>query len=126
MRKRGIKTGRYRSRFEAMLAMNAEIRGIEFEFESMKIKYQKKESTYTPDFILSNGIIVEAKGLFTPQDRTKHLLIKQQHPELDIRFVFMNSNNRLPSSKTTYASWCERHGFLYADKLIPEEWANEI
>ena len=33
---------------------------------------------YKPDFVLNNGIIIEAKGWFRPRDRVKHLLIKDQ------------------------------------------------
>jgi hypothetical protein len=62
-----------------------------------------------------------------PDDRQKHLLIKQQHPEYDIRFVFSNSKSKLnKESKTTYADWCNKHGFQYADKLIPVDWLKEI
>ena len=76
--------------------------------------------------ILSNGIIVESKGRFVTADRKKHLLIKKQHPTLDIRFVFSNSKAKInKGSKTTYGDWCDKHGFLYADKLIPEEWLYE-
>ena len=25
-------------------------------------------------------------------------------------------------SKTTYGMWCEKNGFKYADKEIPDEW----
>lgn len=81
---------------------------------------------YTPDFILPNGIIIEAKGLFETADRQKHLLIKKQYPHLDIRFVFQNPNNRLyKGSKTTYADWCKKHGYQYATKLIPSAWFKE-
>lgn len=98
------------------------------------IRYEEKESviTYTipasehnyhPDFILPNGIIIETKGRFVLADRKKHLLIKAQYPHLDIRFVFTNSKNKISKgSKTTYAMWCEKNGFLYADKQIPNEW----
>jgi hypothetical protein len=51
------------------------------------------------------------------------LLIKEQHPELDIRFVFSNSKTRISKqSKTTYADWCRTKGFQFADKKIPQEW----
>jgi hypothetical protein len=97
------------------------------EYETEKIKYTINEvRTYTPDFKLPNGIIIETKGRFTPDDRKKHLLIKEQYPDLDIRFVFSNSNNKIrKGSKTSYADWCDKNGFLYADKLIPEEWLRE-
>jgi hypothetical protein len=94
-------------------------------YESVKIEYVKpsRKSKYTPDWPLPNGIIVETKGRFEVADRQKHLLIKEQHPHLDIRFVFSNPNTRIrKGSPTTYADWCEKHGFLYAAKRIPEEW----
>lgn len=60
------------------------------------------------------------------EDRKKHLLIRKQRPDLDIRFVFDNPNSRTSKqAKMTYAKWCDKHGFLYAKKLIPEEWINE-
>ena len=49
----------------------------------------------------------------------------RQHPEFDIRFVFTSSKNKISkNSKTSYADWCDKNGFLYADKFIPEEWFN--
>jgi len=78
---------------------------------------------YTPDFILANGVIIETKGRFVSNDRRKHVEIKKQHPELDIRFVFQNSRSKIyKGAKSTYGDWCKRHGFLYADKFIPDEW----
>ena len=116
----------FKSGLEYNIAKQLDNLGIAVEYETTKIKYQRKVSTYTPDFMLPNGIIVEGKGRFKSEDRSKHLLIKEQHPELDIRFVFSNSNSKLnKNSKTTYASWCEKHGFLYSDKVIPESWINE-
>jgi hypothetical protein len=82
--------------------------------------------TYTPDFILANGIIIETKGRFIATDRRKHLAIKKQHPKLDIRFVFTNSNSRLyKGSRSTYGMWCTKHGFRYYDRIIPEDWLKE-
>lgn len=98
---------------------------MKVEYETTKIKYVVPESlhTYTPDFVLPNSIIVETKGRFVVADRKKHLLIQKQHPTLDIRFVFSNSKAKISKgSKTSYADWCDKYGFLYADKLIPEEW----
>jgi hypothetical protein len=83
----------------------------------------ERKAKYTPDFVLPNGIIVETKGRFVVADRQKHLFVKAQHPELDIRFVFSNSKAKISkTSKTTYADWCTQHGFKYADKEIPNEW----
>ena len=45
---------------------------------------------------------------------------------MDLRFVFNNSKAKLSKkSKTTYADWCNKNGFKFADKLIPDEWFNE-
>ena len=120
---------KYRSGFEERVAKDLEKRSIDYRYECLKIKYVKpaRQSTYTPDFILPNGIIIEAKGYFEAQDRVKHLTIRDQYPDLDIRFVFQNHGTRLsPKSKTTYGDWCEKHGFLYAQKTIPHDWLSEI
>jgi len=102
--------------------------GVDGEYEQHQIKYIKPTTnhTYTPDFRLPNGIFIETKGRFVLADRQKHLLIKQQHPELDIRFVFQNSRNKIrKGSKTTYADWCVKNGFQHHDKIIPISWVNE-
>lgn len=97
-------------------------------YEVIKIPYKvpEREAKYTPDFLLSNGIIVEVKGYLEVEDRQKHLLIKEQYPYLDIRFIFSNPNTAIrKGSKTTYADWCSEHGFKYATKLIPKTWFSE-
>lgn len=112
----------YRSGLESQIANQLEASGVSFEYESKRISYQR-QSKYIPDFVLSNGIIIEAKGRLTQEDRSKMRLVKQQHPELDIRFVFSRSAAKLSKlSKTTYAEWCDKYGFPYADKQIPKEW----
>jgi hypothetical protein len=115
----------FRSGLEEQLHALLQEKGVDGEYEQHKINYTIPESkhTYTPDFRLPNGIYVETKGRFVTEDRKKHLLIKQQHPHLDIRFVFQNSKNKIrKGSKTTYADWCIKYGFQFADKTIPEEW----
>ncbi len=123
---RGIQEG-YRSGLEQGTAANLTERGVSYTYEEMKIKWlDTKTKTYTPDFVLENGIIVETKGRFTSPDRSKHLRVKEQYPELDIRFVFTNSNQRLyKGAKSSYADWCKKNSYLYADKIIPQEWLDE-
>ena len=118
----------YRSGLEESVDALLKQSGIDGQYEQHKVMYTVPISyhEYTPDFRLPNGIFVETKGRFVLEDRKKHILIKQQHPELDIRFVFQNSKNKIrKGSPTTYADWCKKHGFLYADKTIPQEWLNE-
>lgn len=114
-----------RSGLEDKIAAQLDAAGITYEYEHTKLPYSIPHS-YTPDFWLHNGIIIEGKGLFTSEDRTKHLAVQKQHPHLDIRFVFSRSASPLyKGSKSTYASWCDKHGFKYADKLIPIDWLSE-
>ena len=118
---------RTRSTLESYTISDLKDRQVNFEYEPHRIKYmQIQERSYTPDILLANGIYVEVKGYFTSLDRVKHLLIKKYNPDLDIRFLFQNAKNRLSkTSKTTYAAWCEKHGFLWAEKYVPQEWINE-
>ncbi len=118
---------RFRSGLEKRTAAYLKKLKIKFEYEKMRIKWQDlRFKTYTPDFVLDNGIIIETKGRFIHSDRTKHLMVKAQHPEHDIRFVFSNPAAKLyKGSKTTYGDWCEKNGFKYAKEIIPVEWIKE-
>lgn len=120
--RQAIKHG-WRSGLEEKVAKELSESGIKYEYESMKIKYDVSETrTYTPDFILPNGIIVETKGRFVAADRKKHLLIQKQF-DYDIRFVFQNARAKLfKGAKSTYSQWCDKYGFLWAQGSIPEEW----
>lgn len=124
---RAIAAG-YRSGLEESIKEQTNQAGIDVAYEPFKIPWvlpeQKKK--YTPDFVLPNGIVIESKGVFTVDDRKKHLFLQAQYPDLDLRFVFSRSKSKLrKGAKSTYADWCEKHGFKYADKLIPEEWLQE-
>jgi len=117
----------FRSGFEVRIASQLDKMKVNYQYEVLKVSYTRpsKQTTYTPDFVLPNKIIIEAKGLFSTKDRQKHLLIQKQNPKLDIRFVFSNSKLKLnKKSKTTYGMWCETHGFKYADENVPKEWIN--
>ena len=132
----GLKYG-FRSGLEERFAAELSAFGIAYEFEQTKFSYVKPErvSKYTPDFIIHvrrdgtpriKPLIIETKGRFLTEDRQKHLLMKRQYPELDLRFVFSNPNQKISKkSKTTYATWCDKHEFLYAKEHIPPEWLEE-
>ena len=119
-----MKRLRFRSRFELQLAKGLADNKVKFEYESKKFLYVPKPRTYTPDFYLvETGIYIEAKGHLDKADRVKMALVKQQHKDLDIRFVFMNASNKIyKGSRTTYADWCNKHDFRWAEKSIPTEW----
>lgn len=114
----------YRSGLEESTGADLRSRGVPYEFEKLVLSYERPPGRYKPDFhLLDNGVIVETKGRFTGADRSKHLLVRKSNPDADIRFVFQNPNAKLyKGSKTTYAQWCDKHGFLWAAKTIPQEW----
>ena len=118
---------RYRSGLERVVAEFLKQNKKNFRYEDLKIEWKDlRYRTYTPDFILDNGIIVETKGIFDNEDRRKHLAVREQHPELDIRLVFSNANAKLyKGSKTTYAMWCDKNEFLYSHRVIPPDWLKE-
>ena len=135
-RQKFLKEAGVRSGLEAEAQEQLDKGGYKYGYEEVKITYTKPPSTYKLDFdvVTKSGkvLYVETKGRFMPADRTKHLLIQKQHPDIEIRFVFQNPNNKLsPKSKTTYAEWCDKHGFKWAkaDKrggcIIPQEWLDE-
>ena len=125
-RRMAIKYG-YRSGLEHQLSLYLDEHKVKYDYENIKIEWEDLAyRTYTPDFILYNGIIIETKGRFLAADRRKHIAIKKQHPKLDIRFVFTNSRAKLSKgAKSSYADWCIKHGFRYYDRIIPEDWLKE-
>ena len=125
-RRMAIKYG-YRSGLEHQLSLYLDEHKVKYDYENIKIEWEDLAyRTYTPDFILYNGIIIETKGRFLAEDRRKHVAIKKQHPKLDIRFVFTNSRAKLSKgAKSSYADWCIKHGFRYYDRIIPEDWLKE-
>lgn len=123
----GIAYG-FRSGLEEKIAEQLRANGIDPKFETIKLPYKvEKNCTYTPDFPVGKRIIIETKGRFQTADRMKMLMVRDQHPEYEFRFIFSNSNARISKvSATTYGRWCEKNGFKYANKVIPQEWIEEI
>lgn len=112
--------GRLRSGFERTLAAQLKRLKVEFINEPFQIPFVLHR-TYTPDFQVGE-VLIEAKGVLDDDDRRKMVAVKEQHPELDIRFVFMKADNKVPGLKSTHAEWATRNGFKWADKEIPKEW----
>jgi hypothetical protein len=126
-RANAIKHG-YRSGFEHKVSEQLTEANIKFQYETTVIPFIRPETkhTYTIDFTLPNGILVETKGRWVLEDRKKHLLVKQQHPELNIRIVFQNPKSKIrKGSNTTYADFCNKNEIIWADKLIPITWYSE-
>lgn len=123
----GLRNG-YRSGLEKLNAQHLERHGQQVRFEEVVVPYTVPETLrkYHIDFVLPNGICIETKGKFEVSDRAKHLLIQNQYPELDLRFVFQRPHDPIyKGSKTTLAQWADKFGFKWATKLIPEGWMRE-
>lgn len=114
----------FRSGFERTLDMQLKSHGVKYSYETMELPYTL-ESIYNPDFILENGIIIEAKGVLSVDDKRKMIAIKKKYPELDIRFVFWDAEKKIPRTKQTHAKWAEKNGFPFAHERIPESWMDE-
>lgn len=127
------------SKFEYNIALDLKERGVDFDYEAETYEYTvavvgtkcpecgsgpaTKKARYTPDFFLPNGIIVETKGRWDSQDRKKMVAMKEQHPDLDIRILFLADNWITKRHKDRYSTWCDKKGLTYAiGKTIPEEW----
>lgn len=116
---------KFRSKYEETVYNTAVGEGFDLEYETYSLPYLIK-GNYYPDFTLPNGIIVEAKGYFDSRARAKMIAVKKHNPTLDIRMLFMNSRTKVrKGSKLTYADWCEKYGYPYADGMIPLSWFKE-
>lgn len=129
----------YRSGLEKKVADQLKAAGVSYTYEGQWVRYvvPSRSAKYLPDFTIAGShILLEAKGRFGGHmsdnrgaaERQKMILLKEQHPELDIRFVFESATKKIyKGSKTTYAKWAEDHGFKYADKgVVPKAWLDEM
>lgn len=137
----------FKSGFEKTIGNDLIKKGIPFAYEAQSFKYtitiprsvcpecgsspSTLERTYTPDFFFQDGLIVEAKGRFTAEERKKHAAMKEQYPDMDLRLLFKSNNwlGKAPKrgepigKKKNYVTWCEAHGIQCAvGNVIPEEW----
>ena len=113
----------FRSGLEERIADLLVELGVKYEYESTKVPYVIQHN-YTPDFILPNGVWLEAKGYWDSKDRKKIKSVIQQNPDIDLRMVFQAPYNTISKkSKTTYAKWCERNNIMWCSfSNIPIAW----
>lgn len=129
-----------RSKFERRIAKELDDEGIIYKYELYSYEYSEPlrknqakcadcDSTnlirtgwYTPDFFLSNGLIIETKGRFTAADRRKMIAVKEAHPKERIVMLFMRDNKIHKNSKTLYSDWCMQNEYEYAIGHPLKEW----
>jgi hypothetical protein len=134
------KPKKLRSGLERRIAATLKKAKVKYKYEttsyhySIKIRAECREcgskecytnQWYTPDFFLPNAMIIEAKGNFTGKDRKKMVAMKEQHPHLDLRIVFMRDNKLSKLSTTRYSEWAENLGYKFAIGNIPDTWIKE-
>ena len=113
----------YRSGFEQEVAKHLEESKIDYEYEKKKYDVVIPRS-YTPDFILPNGRVIEVKGYFDQEDRRLIRIFKEQHPDVDIRMCFQKPHQKLSkTAKMTYAMWCDKHNIPWCKgPCLPRRW----
>ena len=83
---------------------------VNYETETLQYVVPQKNSKYTPDFIFTkkNGktMYIETKGRWTSTDRQKMKNILASNPDIDLRIIFQNPNQKISKgSKTTYEAY---------------------
>ena len=115
----------FRSKFEEDMYNAARRSRKQLVHEPHFIPYIMR-GNYLPDFLLPNGIFVEAKGYLDAAACKKMIAVKRSNPELDIRFVFQKANGkRNKRAKLQNWQWAEKHGFLWSEGTIPLTWWKE-
>lgn len=142
----------YRSKYEGKVAKSLESRGVEFDYEPWSTEYLTPVRSgycvdcdgthvfrfryYTPDFVLSNGVVIEAKGNLKPSDRSLILDLLNTNEFItrdNFRILFMRNNKfgkvrKTTGDRATYASWAEKNNIECAVSLqgeVPISWLNQ-
>ena len=77
---------------------------------------------YYPDFVLPNGVVIEAKGYFRLGNKQKYRQIKKCFPALDLLIVFQEPTGVTAGEN---GAWCRKYKITFASKQIPEAWFME-
>lgn len=116
-------TSTYRSKLEGKVAELLPV--IAYETDKLVYTVPASRHKYLTDFKLGENSYIEVKGRLTASERKKYILVRDQNPDIILRFFFDKSNNKLyKGSPTTYGEWAEKNGFEWTDlkKGFPDEW----
>ncbi len=113
----------FRSGLEGQVAKQLTASGNQWTYESQSFDLLIPRS-YTPDFFLDNGVVLEVKGYFDAEDRRLIKLFREQHPDVDLRMVLQKPHQKLTKTgKMTYAGWCERCSVPWCEgPRVPTDW----
>ena len=139
----------YRSLFEEKIAKYLTDNKVKFTYEPFSYKYftkvrgtscnkcgsddVSKERWYTPDFVLTNGVIIEAKGNLKPGNRSAYLDVLNTSElvnRANFRILFQRNNRfgatrKRTGDRNTYEGWADKNGIIcHTSALghIPQEW----
>lgn len=85
-----------------------------------------QQRSYTPDFFLANGVVIEVKGRLTRRDRKILIGVRKANTDLDLRLIFDKNNRIHKRAKSRCSDWAERYNFQFSLKgVVPEEWTKE-
>lgn len=122
------RVGRHASQLEQRVEDQLTRAGADFLYGKPVLAYHIP-AVYVGDFEVKRhgggSFVLEVKGYFPQEDRRKMRNVKRANPDLDIRFLFQNAQNRISKAKRamTYGEWATKHGFPWADGgEVPEEW----
>jgi hypothetical protein len=102
--------------------------GAKVFYEPDKIEYTLVKN-YVPDFRIQlkdgTSFYIEAKGLgraFDFNARQKMVAVKEQHPDKDVKIVFMSDGPLSKGSRTRPSDWANKYGYEFSIKSVPTEW----
>lgn len=80
-------------------------------------------ASYTPDFVLEDGRVLEIKGRLTAADRKKLVAVREANSDVEIYIGFQRPNNPIyKGSNTSCADWAAEHSFKWFDVKELEQW----
>ena len=96
---------------------------VNYETETLQYIVPQKNSKYTPDFIFTRKdgktMYIETKGRWTSTDRQKMKNILASNPDIDLRIIFQNPNQKISKgSKTTYEAYALNIGIKHVAKKV--------
>jgi hypothetical protein len=100
---------------------------VEYEVEKLAYVVPASHHKYTVDFKIGPKSYIEVKGYLKASERKKYVLVRDQNPDIKLRFFFDKAHNKIyKGSPTTYADWCEANNFEWTDlsRGLPKEWLN--
>jgi len=121
------KPPKYRSKLEGKVAEALYSFGVSASYEGYKLIWQDwangNEYRYVPDFVLSDGTIIEAKGRYRFDHMERHESLLRTFPAIRLCIAFQCNNWISSDWDERYSDWCEDRGIEWTlGAEIPTNW----